>query len=316
MLLRLIPARTSIAFMKRHRFGIAFSALLLVAAVTLVGVRGLNLGIDFLGGTLIEVKTDGPADLGWFRDRLNGIGLGEVTLQEFGAPDTLLIRIQRQQGAEEAQLAAIEIAKQAIDERVESYRRTEFVGPTIGAELQESALYAVLGALAVIMLYIWFRFEWQFGLGALLALVHDIVATMGLFALLQLEFNLSTIAALLTIAGYSINDTVVIYDRVREEIRKYKRKPLDQVLDIAINGTLARTFMTSVTTLLALFALAVFGGEVIRDFSIALIWGVVIGTYSSIMVAVPFLLYLSPKRSDEEIAPGEGSGSGPGAETA
>lgn len=314
MLLRLVPTETKFGFMRLHRMAFVLSVALILGSIALVGVRGLNLGIDFLGGTLIEVKTDGPADLGWFRGQLNGQGLGEVSLQEFGAPDTLLIRIQRQQGAEEEQLAAIETVKSAIGERVIEYRRTEFVGPTIGAELQEAAIYAVLSALAAIMLYIWFRFEWQFSLGAILALVHDVITTMGLFALLQLEFNLSTVAAILTIAGYSINDTVVVYDRVREQLRKYKRMPFAELFDLAINRTLARTLMTSTTTLLALLALTFFGGEVIRDFSIALIWGVVIGTYSSIMVAVPMLLYMQPKRGDEEIAPGEGSGSGPAAE--
>jgi preprotein translocase subunit SecF len=297
--------------MRWRKIGFAISALLILGSIVLVGTRGLNLGIDFLGGTLIEVQTEGPANLSAMRTELNDLGLGEVTLQEFGAPDTVLIRIQRQAGEEEAQLAALEAAKAAIDEQVVEYRRQEFVGPTIGAELQEAAIYAVLSALVAIMIYIWFRFEWQFGLGAIVALTHDVIATMGLFALLQLEFNLSTVAAVLTIAGYSINDTVVVYDRVREKIRKYKRMPFDELFDFALNKTLSRTVMTSVTTLLALFALAFFGGEVIRGFSIALIWGVVIGTYSSVMVAVPLLLYLRPKRGDEEIAPGEGSGSGP-----
>jgi preprotein translocase subunit SecF len=310
MLLKLIPSETSIGFMRWRKIGFAFSIVLILGSIALVGVRGLNLGIDFLGGTLIEVQTKGPADLGALRSELNGLGLGEVALQEFGAPDTVLIRIQRQAGEEQAQLAALETAKAAIDDVVREYRRQEFVGPTIGAELQEAAIYAVLSALAAIMLYIWFRFEWQFGVGAIVALTHDVIATMGLFALLQLEFNLSTVAAVLTIAGYSINDTVVVFDRVREKIRKFKRMPLDELFDLALNKTLSRTIMTSVTTLLALIALAVFGGEVIRGFSIALIWGVVIGTFSSVMVAVPMLLYLQPRRGEDEIAPGEGSGSG------
>ena len=311
MLLKLVPAETSIGFMRWRKIGFAFSALLILGSIALVAGRGLNLGIDFLGGTLIEVQTDGPADLSAMRADLNALGLGEVTLQEFGAPDTVLIRLQRQPGEEDAQRAALETAKDAIDDRVVEYRRQEFVGPTVGSELQEAAIYAVLSALVAIMIYIWFRFEWQFGLGAIIALTHDVIATMGLFALLQLEFNLSTVAAVLTIAGYSINDTVVVFDRVREKIRKYKRMPLDELFDLAINRTLSRTLMTSVTTLIALLALVFFGGEVIRGFSIALIWGVVIGTYSSVMVAVPLMLYLRPRRSDDEIAPGEGSGSGP-----
>lgn len=311
MLLKLVPAETTLKFMRWRRVGFAFSALLLLGSIALLGVRGLNLGIDFLGGTLIEIQTDGPADLGGLRNELNGLGLGEVSLQEFGAPDTVLIRIQRQEGGEDAQLAALETAKAAIDEQVAEYRRQEFVGPTIGAELQEAAIYAVLFALGAIMLYIWFRFEWQFGLGAIVALTHDVIATMGLFALLQLEFNLSTVAAVLTIAGYSINDTVVVYDRVREKIRKYKRMPFEELFDFALNKTLSRTLMTSITTLLALLALSFFGGEVIRGFTVALIFGIVIGTYSSIMVAVPLLLYLRPRRGDEdEVTPGEGGGAG------
>ena len=176
MLLKLVPAETTLKFMRWRRVGFAFSALLLLGSIALLGVRGLNLGIDFLGGTLIEIQTDGPADLGGLRNELNGLGLGEVSLQEFGAPDTVLIRIQRQEGGEDAQLAALETAKAAIDEQVAEYRRQEFVGPTIGAELQEAAIYAVLFALGAIMLYIWFRFEWQFGLGAIVALTHDVIA--------------------------------------------------------------------------------------------------------------------------------------------
>jgi preprotein translocase subunit SecF len=179
---------------------------------------------------------------------------------------------------------------------VVEYRRTEFVGPTVGAELKRAATWAVLAAIGAILLYIWLRFEWQFGVGAVVALGHDVITTVGLFSLLALEFNLATVAAVLTIAGYSINDTVVIYDRVRENLRRYKKLPLEELFNKSINETLSRTVMTSVTTLLALFALYVFGGAVIRGFAIALIWGVLIGTYSSIALAVPILLYIRPDR--------------------
>ncbi|MBT7145607.1 MAG: protein translocase subunit SecF, partial [Rhodospirillales bacterium] len=224
------------------------------------------------------------------------LGLGEVALQEFGSPTDVLIRIQKQKGDESAQQVAVETVKIALGEGVE-YRRTEFVGPKISDELFWDGVMAVGLALVAILIYIWFRFEWQFGVGAVVALGHDVVATIGVFALLGLEFNLSTVAAVLTIAGYSINDTVVIYDRVRENLRKYKTKPLNELLNESINQTLSRTVMTSVTTLIALAALYVLGGAVIADFSFAMIFGVLIGTYSSICLAVPMLLHLDLDRN-------------------
>tara|TARA_A100001037_G_C15130539_1_gene628480 strand:- start:33 stop:887 length:855 start_codon:yes stop_codon:yes gene_type:complete len=258
--------------------------------------RGLNLGIDFLGGILLEVKTDGPADIADLRIKINDLNLGDTSLQEFGAKDTVLIRVQRQKGGDDAQKLAVDKIKEGLGSSVIEYRRTEFVGPTVGAELKEAAIWAVLAAVGAILLYIWFRFEWQFGVGAVIALTHDVITTIGLFALLQLEFNVSTVAAVLTIAGYSINDTVVVYDRVRENLRRYKRLSLIELFNRSINETLARTVMTSVTTLLALLALFFFGGEVIRGFSIALIWGVFVGTYSSIALAVPLLVFLNIDR--------------------
>ena len=231
---------------------------------------------------------------------MGGLGLGEIKLQEFGAPDDILIRIQKQEGDEKAQQVAIDKVRESLGSRVIEYRRTEFVGPTVGAELREAAAWAVLSAIAAMLLYIWFRFEWQFGLGAVIALLHDVVTTIGLFALFKLEFNLATVAAILTIAGYSINDTVVVYDRVRENMRRYKKMPYEELFNVSINQTLSRTVVTSVTTLLALFALYLFGGEVIRGFSIALIWGVLVGTYSSISLAVPILLYIRPERGGGE----------------
>ncbi|MDP6390498.1 MAG: protein translocase subunit SecF [Alphaproteobacteria bacterium] len=295
-LLKLIPDNTAIDFLGRRFITFGFSAFLVIASVVMFMGQGLNLGIDFLGGILIEIETDGPAKIGELRSKLGGLGLGEVALQEFGEPDNVLIRIQRQEGGDEAQQAAVRVVKDAIGKDVVEYRRTEFVGPTVGAELKRAAIWAVLAAIGAILLYIWFRFEWQFGVGAVVALSHDVISTIGLFSLFQLEFNLATVAAVLTIAGYSINDTVVVYDRVRENMRRYKKMPLDELFNISINETLSRTVMTSVTTMLALIALFVFGGEVIRGFAIALIWGVLIGTYSSISLAVPLLLYLNPHR--------------------
>ncbi|MEK9660697.1 MAG: protein translocase subunit SecF, partial [Alphaproteobacteria bacterium] len=290
--LRIVPAKTNIVFVGKRRIAFIFSALLIVVSLASFAVQGLNFGIDFRGGTLIEIKTVGPADISDLRSRIGGLGLGEVQVQEFGEPDDVLIRIQQQEGSETEQIQAIETVKAAIKDVVAEERRVEFVGPTVGAELIEAAIWAISLALGAILVYVWFRFEWQFGVGAVVALVHDVITTIGLFAITQLEFNLATVAAVLTIAGYSINDTVVIYDRVREELRRYKKLALPDLFNLALNGTLSRTFMTSLTTLLALAALAALGGPIIRDFCLAMIWGVIIGTYSSIFIAVPVLLLL------------------------
>ncbi len=293
--LHLIPAGISIQFIPRKVLFFAFSVLLAAASVGLYLTKGLNYGIDFQGGIVIEVRTQGPADIGAMRSTLSGLGLGEVALQEFGAPDDVLIRVQKQEGGDAAQQAAVEALKQVLGTEVE-YRRTEFVGPKVSEELFIDGVMAVGFAIIAILVYIWFRFEWQFGLGAVIALVHDVVSTIGLFALLGLEFNLSTVAAILTIAGYSINDTVVVYDRVRENLRKYKKMEIPMLLNNSINETLSRTVITSVTTLLALLALYFLGGEVLRGFALAMIWGVIIGTYSSICLAVPLLPHLGVTR--------------------
>lgn len=290
--LNIIPAGTRINFIGARRWSYPLSILLIVVSLAAFALQGLNFGIDFRGGILIEVKTQGAADLSELRSDLGGLGLGEVQIQTFGAPDDVLIRVQQQEGDETAQASAIEQIKEALGDRVAEYRRTEYVGPTVGAELIESAVWAVVLALGAILIYIWFRFEWQFGVGAVLALAHDVITTIGLFAVTQLEFNLATVAAILTIAGYSINDTVVIFDRVREELRRYKKMSLPDLLNMAANRTLSRTFLTSFTTLIALVALAIFGGTIIRDFALAMIWGVVVGTYSTVFVAVPLLLAL------------------------
>lgn len=297
--LKLVPPGTKIDFIGKRFIAMALSAFLVVASLGLYTTKGLNLGIDFLGGIMLEIKTKGPADLGNLRGKVGSLGLGDISLQEFGSADVVLLRVQRQEGGDNAQQEAVAKIKGAIGDQVVEYRRTELVGPTVGAELQESAIWAVIAAIGAILLYIWFRFEWQFGIGAVIALTHDVITTIGLFSLISLEFNLATVAAVLTIAGYSINDTVVVYDRVRENLRKYKKMPLPDVFNQSINETLSRTVMTSVTTLLALGALYTFGGEVIRGFTIALIWGVVIGTYSSVALAVPLLLYLNVHRGDE-----------------
>ncbi len=293
--LNLVPANIDLPFITKRKLFLAFSCLLVVASVALFFSKGLNYGIDFKGGIMLEVRTEKAADIAEMRNQLGQLGLGEVALQEFGQPTDVLIRVQRQEGDEAAQQVAVEKIKASLGNGVE-YRRTEFVGPKVSDELFWDGLMAVGLAIFAILVYIWFRFEWQFGLAAVIALTHDVISTIGIFALMGFEFNLSTVAAVLTIAGYSINDTVVVFDRVRENLRKYKKMPLPELLNNSINQTLSRTIVTSVTTLLALLALYFFGGTVIQDFSFAMIWGVLIGTYSSICLAVPVLLYLNIQR--------------------
>jgi len=400
MALKLVPDDINLAFVRHRRVYFALSAVLFVAAIASTFLQGLNFGIDFKGGILIEARNkSGNADLAAMRTQLGGLGLGEVSLQTFGEPTDVLIRIEKQSGDEQAQAAAIRRIKDvfsilatateeepkfirgqpmvlkgklnrqgttlatieeavaklsltgvtasrdaasglvqivlppqygdgdgesaAIDKQNQAltslrgalstvtYRRTEFVGPQVGEELIMSGIWAVVLALFGIMLYVWFRFEWQFSVAAIVALTHDILLTLGFFAELELEFNLATVAAVLTIAGYSINDTVVVFDRVRENLRKYKKMPLPELMNKSINETLSRTVLTSVTTLLAVLALVVLGGQVIRDFSLALVWGVVIGTYSSICLAVPILLYFNLRRDTFAETEAEAEGRAP-----
>ena len=299
--LRLVPADTKIDFIGRRNLAFVFSAVLMALSVGFFAVKGLNYGIDFKGGILMEVRTPGAADLPELRDKLSGLGLGEVALQEFGEPTDVLIRVERQPGGEKAQMRAVEVVKGALGSDVASYRRVEFVGPKVGGELIRAGTIAVILSIFVIMVYVWFRFEWQFSIGAVVALTHDVISTIGIFSVVGLEFNLATVAAILTIAGYSINDTVVVFDRIRENLRKYKAMGVEELLNQSINQTLSRTILTSVTTLLALFAIFFFGGEVIADFAFALIWGVLIGTYSSIWIASPILLFLNIRG---QISPG------------
>ncbi|MBK67484.1 MAG: protein translocase subunit SecF [Rickettsiales bacterium] len=289
--MRLVPDNTKIAFMKMRYGTFLLSTILMLGAVFLFFVNGLNFGIDFKGGTLVEIRTEQVPDLSQMRNDLNTLGYGTISIQEFGEPNDLLIRVPAQEGGEEIQQKLIEDVKTTIGEDVD-YRRVEFVGPQVGEELIQAGLLAVLLSMGGILLYIWIRFEWQFGVAAIIALMHDAIATVGLFSLTQMEFSLSTVAAVLMIAGYSINDTVVNFDRVRENLRRYKKMSLPELFDMSINQMLARSLLTSGTTLIALIALYIFGGEVIRDFIYALIWGIVIGTYSSIFLAVPLLLYM------------------------
>lgn len=294
------PQEFKVNFIGKRQIALVLSAILLVASIGSLAVQRLNFGIDFAGGILLEVRADQPVDISAVRAEVGALGLGDVSITTFG--DTgrdLSIRIQRQDGGEEAQVAALSLVQETLGDGFEN-RRTELVGPKVGSELVVDGALAVGLALLAICVYIWFRFEWQFAVGATLALTHDVIATLGLFSIFQLDFNLTTVAALLTIAGYSINDTVVAYDRVREKLRKYKKLPLPELVNLALNKVLSRTLLTSFTTLLAVTALFLFGGEVLRGFSLALMWGVIIGTYSSIYVAMPVLIYFNLRHEDLE----------------
>jgi len=307
--LHIIPHDTRIDFMRLHRIAFALSVAMVVGSILLIAFKGLNFGVDFAGGILMEVHTQGPADLGAMRDELSGLDVGEVALQEFGDPDKVLIRLQKQEGDEKAQIAAIAKVKAALGSDV-YIARQEFVGPKVGAELIQDAILASVLAMLGIMAYVWFRYEWQFAVNCIVAIFHDCITTVGLFALLGMQFDLTIVAAVLTIAGFSVNDTVVIYDRIREELRRYKKMPLADLLNLSINRTLSRTIMTSGLAFLSVLAILLFGGEVLRGFSVAMIWGIVIGTYSTICVATPMLIYMNLRRHADAPKPEAGSEAG------
>jgi preprotein translocase subunit SecF len=292
-LLRIVPDDTKFDFMRFRRVSFPISAVLSVIAVFLYFNHGLNFGIDFIGGTLMEVQAkSGPADIAKMRTTLNGLGLGEVQLQQFGAPTDVLIRISQQPGGEAAQQAAVTKVRQGLGEEVE-YRRVEVVGPRVSTELLAYGTIGLVLAIFAILLYLWFRFEWQFALGAMIANVHDIVLTIGFMSITQIDFDLTSIAALLTILGYSLNDTVVIYDRIREMLRRYKKMSMTDLLNISVNATLSRSIITHVTVTLALLALLLFGGRAIHSFTATMMFGVVlVGTYTSVFIAAPILIYL------------------------
>ncbi len=286
----LIRSGTRIPFMGMRRWTFGLSSVLSIGAVVLFMTVGMNYGIDFKGGSLIEVQSRaGPADVGDIRGRLSDLNLGEVQVQQFGTDTDVLIRVQAQDGGENAQQSAVAKVQSELQDDFD-IRRVETVGPTVSSELATQGTIGVLVALVLILVYVWFRFEWQFAIGAIIATIHDIVITIGFFVISGIEFNQSSIAAILTIVGYSLNDTVVVYDRVREELRRYKKMPLPQLLNLAINETLSRTTLTALTTILALLALFLFGGEVIRSFTAAMLFGVIFGTYSSIFIAAPLLI--------------------------
>ncbi|MEO5324139.1 protein translocase subunit SecDF [Mesorhizobium sp. CC13] len=289
-LVRLVPDNTAFPFMSWRRYAFTLSALASLAAMVLFFSVEMNYGIDFRGGTSIEVQAkQGTADSGDVRARLSELNLGDVQVQQFGSDQNLLIRVEGQNAGDNAEQSVVEKVRSELANEYD-FRRVESVGPTVSSELAWYGTLGVLASMAAMLIYIWFRFEWQFGLGAILATVHDVTMMVGLYVITGIEFNLTSIAAILTIVGYSINDTVVVYDRVRENLRKYKKMPIEQLLDLSMNQTLSRTVLTGVTTLLALVSLYLFGGEVIQSFTLAMIFGILVGTYSSIFVAGPLLI--------------------------
>ena len=292
-LLRIVPDNTSFDFMRFRRISFPISAMLSIVAMLLYFYHGLNFGIDFVGGTLIEVQTKaGPADLAKMRATIGALQLGDFQLQEFGAPNDVLIRVPEQPGGDQAQQAAVQKVRDALGNEVD-YRRVEVVGPSVSTELLSYGTIGLLSAIVAILFYLWFRFEWQFALGAMIANVHDVVLTVGFMSLTGVDFDLTSIAALLTIVGYSLNDTVVIYDRIREMLRRYKRMPMPELLNVSVNATLSRSIVTHVTVACSLLALLLFGGQAIRSFTATMMFGVVlVGTYTSVFIASPILIYL------------------------
>ena len=292
-LLRIVPDNTRFDFMRFRRVSFPISAMLSIVAMLLYFYHGLNFGIDFVGGTLIEVQTKaGPADLAKMRATIGRLKLGDFQLQEFGAPNDVLIRISEQPGGDQAQQEAVQKVRDALGSEVD-YRRVEVVGPSVSTELLSFGTIGLLSAIVAILFYLWFRFEWQFALGAMIANVHDVVLTVGFMSLTRVDFDLTSIAALLTIVGYSLNDTVVIYDRIREMLRRYKRMSMPDLLNVSVNATLSRSIVTHVTVACSLLALLLFGGQAIRSFTATMMFGVVlVGTYTSVFIASPILIYL------------------------
>jgi preprotein translocase subunit SecF len=292
-LLRIVPDDTKFDFMRFRRVSFPISAVLSIIAISLYFFHGLNFGIDFVGGTVMEVQSKaGPADIAKMRATIDGLGLGEAQLQQFGAPTDVLIRLSEQPGGDAAQQAAVTKVKSALGDDVD-YRRVEVVGPRVSTEFLASGTMGLMAAILCILIYLWFRFEWQFALGAMIANVHDLVLTIGFMSLTQIDFDLTSIAALLTILGYSLNDTVVIYDRIREMLRRYKKMPMPDLLNISVNSTLSRSIITHVTVTLSLLALYLFGPQAIHSFTATMMFGVVlVGTYTSVFIAAPVLIYL------------------------
>jgi preprotein translocase subunit SecF len=298
-LLRIVPDVTTFSFMSFRRVSFPLSAILSVVSVLAFFMISMNFGIDFTGGTLIEMQArQGKADISIVREAASDLAVGEVEVQEFGNAGGVSIRFGLQPGGEKGQQQVMERVKSMFEKDYE-FRRVEVVGPRVSGELVQSGTLGVVLSIVAVLIYLWFRFEWQFAVGAVIATLHDLVLTIGFFAVTQIEFNMTSIAAILTIVGYSLNDTVVVFDRIRELLRRYKTMPAAELLDLSINSTLSRTLMTSVATSLALVALVIYGGAVIKSFSWAMIFGVLIGTYSSIFIAAPVLIYLGVRNAGE-----------------
>jgi preprotein translocase SecF subunit len=300
---KLVKEKTDINFMGVHKLALCLSGLMMVASIVLLFTRGLNVGIDFTGGLLMEVSTPAGMSVGDIRSKLDSLPTGHPTIQEFGATE-VLIKIPGREidGAGQKSLRAeVEQRLGVSDDQV---RRMEYVGPQVGKELIITGVKAFTYSMIGIMLFIWMRYEWQFGATAVVSLAHDVCATLLFFILTRIEFDLATVAAVLLVAGYSINDTVVVFDRIREELKRYRKMPLDQLFNLAVNETLSRTLMTSLMTLVALAALAIFGSEVIKGFTYALLVGIVIGTYSSVFIAAPLLLHMNLRPNQQPAASG------------
>jgi len=303
---RLAPDNMKFHFMRLRRVTYPLSAALSILSVVAFLTLGLNFGIDFSGGTLMELRAkSGQADLASLRSLGDKLQLGEVEVQAFGGGQDVTFRIRLQPGGDAAQQEAVQRVRQSVGEGYE-FRRVEVVGPRISGELVQSGTLGVVLSVIAVLTYLWFRYEWQLAVAAVIATMHDLLLTMGFFALTRLEFNITSIAAILTIVGLSLNETVVVLDRIREMLRKYKRMPMPEIIDTSINAVLSRTIMTSTTTLMALFALVLFGGHVIQSFSLAMMFGMVIGAYSSIFICSPILIYLGAPSAQTDADKGEG----------
>jgi preprotein translocase subunit SecF len=302
-LLRLAPENTKFGFMRFRRVSYPFSATLSIISVVLFLTLGMNFGIDFAGGTLMELRAkSGHADIADLRTQMQKLAIGQVEVQGFGTASDVLLRFGVQKGGATAQEATVAHVKQALESTYD-FRRVDVVGPRVSGELVQSGTLGIVLAILAVLAYLWFRFEWQFAVGAIIATMHDLLLTVGFFSLTRLEFNTTSIAAILTIVGYSLNETVVVLDRIREMLRKYRRMPTDELIDMSVNAVLPRTIMTATTVFLALLSLVTFGGEVIRSFSIAMIWGLFVATYSSIFICSPMLIYLGLRNETAEAPP-------------
>jgi preprotein translocase subunit SecF len=299
-LLRLAPENTNFPFMRFRRVSYPFSAVMSIISVILFLTLGMNFGIDFAGGTLMELRAKtGAADIADIRAEMHKLTSGDIEVQGFGSPSDALLRFGVPKEGAAAQEQTVSQVKAALGDKYD-FRRVEVVGPRVSGELVQSGTLGVVISIIAVLCYLWFRFEWQFAVGAIIATMHDLLLTVGFFALTRLEFNTTSIAAILTIVGYSLNETVVVLDRIREMLKKYRKMPTDQLIDVSVNAVLPRTIMTATTVFLALLSLVAFGGEVIRSFSLAMIWGICVATYSSVFICSPMLIYLGLRNTSAE----------------